>query len=183
MAKCTKCESPFSTISRAVVDEYHDELLGAPFTVIIEDAVVRETCRVCGEEVGTAMPPLESLISAIAVARALHPWKLNGEEIRFLRKAVGWKAIQMAAQLDVNKSTMSKWENGKDKMGNGAERHLRLAVCTKLGKYAPLMEFDPEDVLGLEIQELRPVNFSMRCKRVPVSGQKTSGECKWSIAA
>lgn len=81
------------------------------------------------------MPNLERLVAAVAIARALHPRKLDGDEIRFLRKAAGWKAIEMAAELDVDKSTMSRWENGKGiPMGNGAEKHLRLAVCTKLGK-------------------------------------------------
>ena len=176
MAKCARCESPFSTIKREIVPEYHDDLLGAPFTVIIEDAVVRESCRVCGQEVGSAVPPLESLISAVAIARALNPWKLNGSEIRFLRKAAGWRAKHVATQLGVDKSTMSRWENDKEQMGNGAERHLRLAVCTKLGKNAPLMEFDPEDVLGLEIREVRPACISMRCKKATVAG-------KWRIAA
>lgn len=184
MAKCNRCHSPFT--DRTVVKEYRDDLLGAPFEVIIQDVVVLEKCVSCGEEIGTSLPSLEGLVAAVAIARALHPWKLNGDELRFMRKAAGWKSAEMAAQLDVDKSTMSRWENGKGKpMGNGAEKHLRLAVCTKLGKDAPLMGFDPRDVLGLQIQHLRSANprLCMKCQKAPADSKVTNGGHKWRIAA
>lgn len=49
-------------------------------------------------------------------------------------------------------------------------------------KNAPLMEFDPEDVLRLKIQSVRPVGASLRirCQKVVEDEKRENGD-KWRI--
>jgi len=49
----------------------------------------------------------------------------TAEEIKFLRKDLHQKSKDLAAILGVTKSTISKWENGKTKIGEAHDRLLR----------------------------------------------------------
>lgn len=53
---------------------------------------------------------------------------LSGEEIRFIRKAAGFSATELAHVLGMEKETVSRWENEKQGIGKDADRLLR-AVC------------------------------------------------------
>jgi transcriptional regulator with XRE-family HTH domain len=53
---------------------------------------------------------------------------LDPDEIRFLRKYLGFSGAGFAAAVGASKETISRWENGKAKMNTAAERSLRLMV-------------------------------------------------------
>lgn len=53
---------------------------------------------------------------------------LSGEEIRFIRKAAGFSATELARVLGMEKETVSRWENEKQAIGKDSDRLLR-AVC------------------------------------------------------
>jgi putative zinc finger/helix-turn-helix YgiT family protein len=53
---------------------------------------------------------------------------LSAEEIRFIRKAAGFSATELARVLGMEKGTVSRWENSKQGIGKDADRLLR-AVC------------------------------------------------------
>jgi putative zinc finger/helix-turn-helix YgiT family protein len=51
---------------------------------------------------------------------------LTGEEIRFLRKQMGLRAVDLAAILGVDKVTISRWENNDKSPSSTADKALRL---------------------------------------------------------
>jgi transcriptional regulator with XRE-family HTH domain len=57
---------------------------------------------------------------------------LFAKEIRFLRKYLDWSAEHLAAVMGVDPKTLSRWENGRQKLGPVAERLLRLVVLQRL---------------------------------------------------
>jgi DNA-binding transcriptional regulator YiaG len=57
--------------------------------------------------------------------------RLASEEIRFLRKWLGWSGVDFAAHMGVDPATVSRWENDSLQMGGSAERLLRLMVATR----------------------------------------------------
>ena len=103
----------------------------------------------------TTIPDLEGLIAAVAVTRVIHDLKLNGGEIRFLRKAVAMTARTLADRLEVTPETVSRWENGKDPIGPTSEKLLRLIVGDELSQKAPAIDFDSAEIVRMRIQSVR----------------------------
>lgn len=130
MTKCAICEE--GAVTTKVVGEYHADLLGAPFPVYLLDAVKEEWCSKCNKKLKTIIPDLEGLLHVVAHARAIHPRKLSGSEIRFLRHAVGSKAKHFAEKLDMTPENLSRVENGTKALGAQSEKLLRFYVLTKL---------------------------------------------------
>ena len=124
--------------------------------VILEDAVIESYCATCGERAEITIPDLAGLIAAVAVVRCTLPLKLNGEEIRFMRRALGWAAKEMAEKLNVRAETASRWEREEDPIGPGYEKVLRIAVCSKLRKDAPRTRCSVDDILALDLRGVRP---------------------------
>jgi putative zinc finger/helix-turn-helix YgiT family protein len=56
---------------------------------------------------------------------------LSGEEVRFLRKWVGYSATELAETTGYSKSIISRWENDRTKIGKEPDRLLRLIVFAK----------------------------------------------------
>jgi len=69
-------------------------------------------------------------------ALCLHIVRVNrallGQEVRFLRKYLAWSAEHLSAMMGVDPKTLSRWENGRQKLGPVAERFLRILVLQKL---------------------------------------------------
>jgi len=106
--------------------------------------VVGEYEAVPVDELGTlGMPSTElgrlELQAAIVVLSEADT--INGEELRFARKAMGLRQPDLAALLDVATETVSRWETGTEPI----RRQTQLAVLLYLehtahrGEPAPLM--------------------------------------------
>lgn len=82
-------------------------------------------CRDCGEVYfqGPALERFELLV-AVELARA---GEASGEVMRFIRKALGLKAAELAELLDVTPETVSRWETGKQPL-----EHRAMAVLGSL---------------------------------------------------
>jgi putative zinc finger/helix-turn-helix YgiT family protein len=87
-------------------------------------------CPRCGEH-EALIPNILGLHEAIAAALARKTARLLPEEVRFLRKQLGWSGGDFAAHLGVSRETVSRWETGAAAMGTVAERLLRLATATR----------------------------------------------------
>ena len=178
MAKCKTCGS--MGVTRNTLHEYRGDLLGAPFNVVVQDAVVEERCAGCGTKKGIMIPNLQGLVAAVAMTRALEPTHLTGGEIRFLRKSVGWKAKDLAKQLNVSPSHISRCETGKEPLGAIREKYLRLYACVKLAKSAPRIDFSPDDFENMEICWVRDMASSLTVRMYLVqAGEKTAGDPGW----
>src|SRR5262249_34268170 len=108
-----------------------------------------------GDGGGIVVPDVMALEAAMAVARVTVSTKLSGEEIRFLRKALGMKAVDLAKFLDVTPETFSRWENGAIPISTNAERILRLRVVHALRLKTPGVPAKDEDILSMSFTPIR----------------------------
>jgi YgiT-type zinc finger domain-containing protein len=84
-------------------------------------------CNRCGTET-PRLPRLNDLMRTLAVAVISKPYRLEGQDVRFLRKFLGQSNEQFAAILDVDKSHLSRVENGAMPVSATADRLIRLVA-------------------------------------------------------
>lgn len=182
MADCKGCSS--SKIDSYTLPKYEDKLLGLPFPAILIDAVIEEKCRECGKIIGHTIPNLEGLIAAAAVGRALCPLKLRGADISFLRKALDWKAKELAEYLGHSPEHISKCENSKRTLSASDERAIRLFVCVYFKDEAPLISWEPEELRSMKLQPVidveTPIEFRFSLVKIETTNNE---EGKWQKAA
>jgi DNA-binding transcriptional regulator YiaG len=135
----------FKTVAR-----YEEEGLGFPYPVILIDSAEAETAE-DGTVIGISVPNLEGLAAAVAVSRALHPWQLAGEEVRALRHILDLSGRAMAQALDMDHTTLSRWENGRQTVGAWADKQVRLITLLALHDRVPGLNADPKDALSLKV--------------------------------
>jgi len=122
--KCTQCGHAMRTGR----ENYLYRECGLP-NVTLEDLEISR-CPGCGEH-EAIIPKMEQLHRVIATAVARKVSRLTREEIRFLRKYLGWSGSDFAEHMGVSPETVSRWEHGSATMGPSAERLLRLAAMTR----------------------------------------------------
>lgn len=90
---------------------------------VFEGVVKGWRCRVCGEIFyeGSALERFEQLAAAWLAEHGVR----TPEELKFMRKAVGIRAADLAALLDVTPETVSHWETGK----HAAELAVRSEIA------------------------------------------------------
>jgi putative zinc finger/helix-turn-helix YgiT family protein len=113
-------------------------------------------CRNCGED-EVSIPRIERLHRVVALALAAKPEKLTDNEIRFLRKHLGWSRNDCAGIMDVVPETVSRWEHGRTAMSRMAERFLRLAVI----RLEPVSEYPSERLRDVATRKARPLKAVM----------------------
>ncbi len=178
MKTCAECGG---TVSLQRVERYElNKALVGGMHVVVNDAVDTLVCDRCNAVVREDIPDLPGLMAAVAVTRATEPLKLNGKEIRFLRKCLGDSAKALAERLDVTEETVSRWENGHLAIGNATERLLRLEVCRRLQEQAPgIAEHDDDYVLyRMKIQPVSKEPLTMEFFRTKVRRRE-----QWRAAA
>ncbi len=89
-------------------------------------------CKKCGESIAfiPALPQLNSVIGEMIIEKES---LLGGDEIRFLRKNIGLKAIELQGYLGVTNATISRWEQGKQPISPGHDRLLRMFYAVYKG--------------------------------------------------
>lgn len=89
------------------------------------------TCP-CGKR-AVSIPEIEGLHRVLARAVAEKTDKLVPQEIRFLRKWLGFSSVDFAGVMGKSPETVSRWENATSPMtmGPAEERLLRLMVMTR----------------------------------------------------
>ena len=119
--KCLNCGTPMKSRK----ENYHYTESGLS-NVVLHGVEVRN-CAKCGER-EVVIPRLEQLHRAMARTVIEQKGKLVAEQIRFLRKYLGWSQTDLAAYMSVESPTVSRWEGGHQEMGQVADRLLRLLV-------------------------------------------------------
>jgi DNA-binding transcriptional regulator YiaG len=104
-----------------------------------------------GEET-IEIPKLRELRAAAAIMRCLMPVKLQGWEIRALRKILNMTLTDLAGRLDERTAveTVSRWEAGQP-MGAYADKVFRLLVCETLKTDAPGIEYNGAMLANLKV--------------------------------
>jgi putative zinc finger/helix-turn-helix YgiT family protein len=149
--KCENCGAQM----KSGKENYHYTECGLD-TITLMNVVVRR-CPECGEyEVD--IPRMEELHRLIAQEVASKDARLTPQEIRFLRKYLGFSGVDFAATLDVTPETVSRWETGKKQMSPVAERALRLMVFVR----APIAEYPLERLAMVAQGEAMPLRMRLR---------------------
>jgi transcriptional regulator with XRE-family HTH domain len=114
-------------------------------SVTLVDIVVFH-CK-CGAIV-PEIPAAGALHWVIAMEVLRKSTLLSGEEIRFLRKLAGYKAMKLAAIMGIAPEVVSRWENDKQPIGKESDRLVRW-VCFDgiLRNEMPDLAGDPAEVL------------------------------------
>lgn len=180
MTKCKGCGT--EKLETRVIPEFSiSELVGAPFPVILENAVKEKVCASCGNAIGHVIPEPDQLSAIVAVLRVCDPMKLNGSEIRFLRKSMGWKAKDLAKRLSITPECMSRYENEKSVIPEGYERFLRALVCLGHHEATPHIDVDPSDIADMKIIPACDLDRkpSLRLTMEPVPVEWLKKPIKW----
>jgi DNA-binding transcriptional regulator YiaG len=85
-------------------------------------------CPDCGS-VEPVIPNMNGLMLTLATAIVCSPQKLDGEEVRFLRKYVGKSAIEFSCFLHVDSTHLSKIENDRTEIGSRLDKLVRLLAA------------------------------------------------------
>ncbi len=121
--ECTNCGTAVTPALR----NYRDRESGLP-NVVLQGVEVAD-CPKCGNS-DVMIPRLAKVHRAIAQALVNSPARLTGEQLRFLRKHLGLSGDQMGSYLHTDRTKISKWENGVDRIGPTMDRLIRLVAAT-----------------------------------------------------
>ena len=160
MRACASCGAIATEATR--LEEHLYELMSIP--VILVNAAWRVACKGCGHET-VLVPDQEGLTAATAVVRVQIPVKLNGKEIKFLRKALGYTAAALGEKLgDVVPETISRWENGAS-ISPKSEAILRMFAAVSLSERAPAVDINYQALVHMKVNpgrtgfDLEPLRF------------------------
>jgi len=142
-----------SQIERRHILATHDvtDLIGLHVIVIGEAVEFVDDEGVVAIEI----PDIEGLSAAAAVARCLAGTRLQGAELRAIRRILGLTAGELAARLGEKTSheTISRWEHEKQPMGAYAEKVFRLVACEELKDKAPGVPYEAADLAKLIVTD------------------------------
>lgn len=172
MNVCGKCAAPVANVQRLPC---HEHVIGGT-RVELMDSAIEVSCEKCGER-GVIIPNLLGLIAAMAIDRAQNPVKLNGREIRFLRKTLAMPANKLAEMLEVSAETISRWERDKQPMSANYERVFRMKVVVGLCERAPAMETNLDELMTMKLSPIRN-EFDAQVSRFMLVRFKRDGKKK-----
>jgi DNA-binding transcriptional regulator YiaG len=122
MPECAECSKPIEF--NRVTYRYTESGLS---NVLLEGVDVAE-CKACGTAT-VSIPRIEKVHRVIALALAEQsPGYMTGEQFRFLRKHLEMTGEKLAGFLHTDRTKISKWETGEDKIGPSTDRLVRLLV-------------------------------------------------------
>jgi putative zinc finger/helix-turn-helix YgiT family protein len=122
---------------------------GLPNVTLVGVEVRR--CANCGDH-EVVIPRIEELHRVLAAAVVRQTSRLTKDEIRFLRKYLGYSGVDFAKVVGVSPETVSRWENGKEKMGSSAEKLVRMLVVHT----QPTRHYSIESLAKISERPLKP---------------------------
>jgi DNA-binding transcriptional regulator YiaG len=134
-----------------ILDRYEEKLTGLPYPIVLLDAAEEITHPKTGEILGVAVPDAAELAAAVALALSFMPVRLTGAEVRFIRRVMGMTGQDLAAAVEMDGATLSRWEHDKQDVGGWADKALRMAAVLKLQDQAPGSSLRPEDIVTLRL--------------------------------
>ncbi|MBI5479593.1 MAG: helix-turn-helix domain-containing protein [Deltaproteobacteria bacterium] len=124
MERCFSCGA--KTLGASTL-QHQIRLGGSVFRVTL-DAL---ECASCGES--SVDGPLLARAELEVAARLAASGFASGQAFRFMRKALGLRAADVAALLAVRAETVSRWETGRTAVDRGAFAALAAMVTDQLG--------------------------------------------------
>ena len=120
----------------------------------------------CGEHV-VEIPHIPELSKAIGKELLNKRGLLSGPEIRFLRKNMGLKGLELAKLMGVDNATLSRWEAGSQPISQTSDRLLRLIYAGKKG-------FRTKGLIEKGFQDIEPASPPMDRIEIPIEACKTA---------
>lgn len=123
MPKCTSCGETVTFERRNY--RYTESGLS---NVVLQGVEIAQ-CHACGNE-NVILLRLDKIHWAIARALTTeNPARMTGQQLRFLRKHIEFSGEKLARHLGTDKTKISKWERGEDRIGKSTDRLVRLLVA------------------------------------------------------
>jgi len=107
-----------------VVHRYDADTLGAPFKVTLIRSVTEQIDAETGERI-IKIPDLNGLIDAVVHCRVCDEMKLNGDELKCIRRALDVKANKIADLLGISAEHLSRCEAGAKTLSQASEKIFR----------------------------------------------------------
>ena len=167
------------------LERYEERLLGLPYPVVLFDAAEEVVDSDTGEVLGVAVPHAEELAAAVALALCFQPFVLTGAEVRFIRRVLGMTGQELAAAVEMDGATLSRWEHGKQTVGAWADKALRMAAVLRLQDCAPSSSLNPSDVVSIH-PTARPdgLQLAVEVRRIrPLASEIESDAAGWDALA
>ena len=95
---------------------------------VILQGIELADCPNCGNT-DVIIRRMAKIHGAIAQALTNSPGRLTGEQLRFLRKRLALSGDQLGSYLHTDKTKISKWERGEDRIGPATDRLVRLLAA------------------------------------------------------
>jgi len=123
MKRCAECGG---TLQSVKIEELHTV---GEHKIRVHD-IPAQKCSACGETyvTGDNARRADLLVADALIGAGI----ATGEAFRFMRKALGLRAVDLAEMLGVDAATISRWETGKIDVDRGALAALAAAVSEKL---------------------------------------------------
>jgi len=132
--KCPTCGSEHFVLKKS-----HHHFLESGLDNVHLTNVDIGICNDCNEKI-VSIPHSIELMKLIGESILLKPTNLNGAEIRFLRKNLLLKINEFAQLLGVDRVTVSRWENGHERLSKSTDRLIRLTYAVEARASDPVME-------------------------------------------
>src|SRR6266850_5099937 len=108
--KCSQCGTTMKTRR----ENYRYDECGLTNVTLAGVSVAR--CPRCGNY-EVSIPNIEGLHRRIARTLIEKKTRFRGEEVRYLRKSMGWSGADFARHMGVTEETVSRWENDAAPIG------------------------------------------------------------------
>ncbi|MGI4799527.1 MAG: helix-turn-helix domain-containing protein [Janthinobacterium lividum] len=163
------------------IERYEETGLGLPYPIILVGAAEEEIDETTGERIGVSVPNMEGLVAAIAITRALLPQRLDGAEVRFIRRALNMTAKDLAESLEMAAATLSRWENNKEGPGAWADKQVRMAAIIKLRSQVPHWNGDDRAIVHMKLHPQQDGAWPhIEMGIVDLSATGSAGENPWA---
>jgi transcriptional regulator with XRE-family HTH domain len=138
--------SKWKGFEATILDSYDaTTLLNAPFKVFLLDSV-KQILDSNGKVIEIVIPDPDGLVKAVAQSRVLHPHKLAGPDLKFLRSALGLKSKDLASRIAVTPEHMSRLEAGEKVLSPQSEMLVRIFTFVSTLPFTPKRMVDAEKV-------------------------------------
>jgi len=172
VARIQKCYDCGETM-RAKVENYRYMESGLKNVILKGILVFR--CKKCGAEVPEIVGA-SALHSLIGIRLLFKEDRLAGEEVRFLRKLVGYSATELAELAGTSKPVVSRWEN-RATLGSQADRLIRMICFNKMIQDA----FPKDETLAARTKTLADATGLARFMETALKNMRDKKDSKKSM--
>lgn len=146
-------------------------VLGTPFRVFLLNGVIEKTNE--AGKIVAEITDLPGLISSIVQSRVLHPRKLSGDDLKYIRTALRMRSHEVADALDISAEHYSRCETGTKTLSATNEKFFRMYAFLEMGSRNSALVDDAIDQGAISperakeaMEAFRKVFFDMKVQHI-----------------